>query len=134
MGAVIRGHPRINIPSANNCIYPGDISKVAGDDTSIGHLQSRLSQEVYDPGGENVPHNTLSLKRIKLGEESTLCGHTLAETNFRTRYSCMVIGREMENGELAIVEPQRPFEAGDILWVAGEDEYLRLLRTVMCNE
>lgn len=132
--AVIRGHLRINIPSANNCIYPGDIIEVAGDDTSIGHLQSRLSQEVYDPGGENVPHNTLSLKRIKLGEESTLCGHTLAETNFRTRYSCMVIGREMENGELAIVEPQRPFEAGDILWVAGEDEYLRLLRTVMCNE
>lgn len=80
-----------------------------------------------------MPHNTLSLRRLTLDGGSTLCGHTLAETNFRTRYSCMVIGREMESGELAIVEPQRPLEAGDILWVAGEDEYLTQLRTVMGN-
>ncbi len=131
--AVLRGHMRINIPSATTSIYPGDLIEVAGDDASIGRLQRRLEQEVYAPGGDDMPHNTLSLRRLTLDGGSTLCGHTLAETNFRTRYSCMVIGREMESGELAIVEPQRPLEAGDILWVAGEDEYLTQLRTVMGN-
>ena len=45
----------------------------------------------------------------------------------------MVIGRELAKGELTIVEPQRIFEAGDILWVAGEDDNLRLLRSVTGN-
>ena len=131
--ALIRGRLRINIPSAANCIYPGDIVEVAADDESIGRLQSRLQSEVYAADGTDMPHNRLSLQRLQLDAASELCGHTLAGTNFRTRYSCMVIGREMVNGELTIVEPQRIFEAGDILWVAGEDDNLRLLRSVTGN-
>ena len=133
IGALIRGRLRINIPSAANCIYPGDIVEVAADDESIGRLQSRLQSEVYAADGTDMPHNRLSLQRLQLDAASELCGHTLAGTNFRTRYSCMVIGREMANGELTIVEPQRIFEAGDILWVAGEDDNLRLLRSVTGN-
>ena len=131
--ALIRGRLRINIPSAANCIYPGDIVEVAADDESIGRLQSRLQSEVYAADGTDMPHNRLSLQRLQLDAASELCGQTLAGTNFRTRYSCMVIGREMANGELTIVEPQRIFEAGDILWVAGEDDNLRLLRSVTGN-
>lgn len=131
--ALIRGRLRINIPSAANCIYPGDIVEVAADDESIGRLQSRLQSEVYAADGTDMPHNRLSLQRLQLDAASELCGQTLAGTNFRTRYSCMVIGREMVNGELTIVEPQRIFEAGDILWVAGEDDNLRLLRSVTGN-
>ncbi len=132
--AVIRGHLRINIPSAANRIYPGDLIEVAADDASIGRLQSRLQREVYAPDGGDMPHNSLSLLRLTLAGGSELCGHTLADTNFRTRYSCMVIGREMADGELTMVEPQRPLEPGDILWVAGEDYNLKVLRTVMTCE
>ena len=132
--AVIRGHLHINIPSANACIYPGDIIEVAADDAAIGRLQSRLQQEVYDPDGNDAPHNSLSLLRLTLAGESELCGHTLADTNFRTRYSCMVIGREVDSGELTRMEPQRALAAGDILWVAGEDESLKSLRAIMCGE
>ena len=132
--AVIRGHLRINIPSAANRIYPGDLIEVAADDAAIGRLQSRLQREVYAPDGGDMPHNALSLLRLTLAGGSVLCGHTLADTNFRTRYSCMVIGREMADGELTMVEPQRPFEAGDILWVAGEDYNLKVLRAVVCDE
>lgn len=131
--AVIRGHLRINIPSATNRIYPGDLIEVAADDAAISRLESRLTSEVYAPDGTDMPHNTLSLLRLTLEEGSTLCGHTLADTNFRTRYACMVIGCEVDGGELTRVEPQRTLQPGDILWVAGEEQNLRSLREVMSN-
>lgn len=131
--AVIRGHLRINIPSATNRIYPGDLIEVAADDAAISRLESRLTSEVYAPDGTDMPHNTLSLLRLTLEEGSTLCGHTLADTNFRTRYACMVIGCELDGGELTRVEPQRTLQPGDILWVAGEEQNLRSLREVMSN-
>ncbi|MGN1256475.1 MAG: cation:proton antiporter [Bacteroidaceae bacterium] len=128
--AVIRGHLRINIPRASNRIYPGDIIEVAADDTSISRLQSRLEKEVYADGND-MPQNALSLLRLQLHEGSILCGQTLAGTHFRTQYSCMIIGLEKNNGELVIMEPQRIFAAGDVLWVAGEEQNLKLLKDVM---
>lgn len=128
--AVIRGHLRINIPRASNRIYPGDIIEVAADDTSISRLQGRLEKEVYADGND-MPQNALSLLRLQLHEGSILCGQTLAETHFRTQYSCMIIGLEKNNGELVIIEPQRVFVAGDVLWVAGEEQNLKLLKDVM---
>lgn len=132
--AVIRGHLRINIPSATNRIYPGDVIEVAGDDASIGRLQNRLQDEVYNPDAKDIPQNALTLLRLTLDNGSMLCGHTLVDTNFRTRYSCMVIGRELDGGELTMVEPQRLFEPGDILWVVGEDHNIKSLRIIMSNE
>lgn len=132
--AVIRGHLRINIPSATNRIYPGDVIEVAGDDASIGRLQNRLQDEVYNPDAKDIPQNALTLLRLTLDNGSMLCGHTLIDTNFRTRYSCMVIGRELDGGELTMVEPQRLFEPGDILWVVGEDHNIKSLRIIMSNE
>lgn len=131
--AVIRGHLRINIPSAANRIYPGDLIEVAADDAAISRLESRLTSEVYAPDSTDLPQNTLSLLRLTLEEGSTLCGHTLADANFRTRYACMVIGCELQGGELTRVEPQRTLQPGDILWVAGEEQNLRSLREVMSN-
>lgn len=132
--AVIRGHLRINIPSATNRIYPGDVIEVAGDDASIGRLQNRLQDEVYNPDAKDIPQNALTLLRLTLDNGSMLCGHTLVDTNFRTRYSCMVIGRELDGGELTMMEPQRLFEPGDILWVVGEDHNIKSLRIIMSNE
>ncbi|MDY5686997.1 MAG: cation:proton antiporter [Bacteroidaceae bacterium] len=128
--AVIRGQQRINIPSASNHIYPGDIIEVAADDTSISRLQERLGKEVYADGND-MPQNALSLLRLQLQEQSILCGQTLAETHFRTQYSCMIIGREKNNGELVIMEPNRIFQPGDVLWVAGEEQNLKALKAVM---
>lgn len=128
--AMIRGYMRINIPSGTNRIYPGDIIEVAGDDAAIGRLQRRIETEVYE-SDEQMGLNALSLLRLTVSAGSILCGHTLAETKFRTQYNCMVIGREDASGELLIAEPQRALQAGDILWVVGEEQYLQYLKGVM---
>ena len=67
--AVIRGQQRINIPSASNRIYPGDIIEVAADDKNIIQLHERIINK-KNTDGNDMPQNALSLLRLQLQEQS----------------------------------------------------------------
>ena len=55
---------------------------------------------------------------------SPFIGKTLQESGIRSNYNCMVVGIEEGEETLSQIEPARPFEKGDIIWVVGEEASL----------
>ena len=50
------------------------------------------------------------------------------DIDFRSRYNCMVVGIEDEKGNLQVTQAQRKFQAGERIWVVGEEADLAMLR------
>jgi CPA2 family monovalent cation:H+ antiporter-2 len=71
----------------------------------------------------------MKLRQIILGEDSPFIGKTIEESGIRRLYNCMVVGLEEGKENLSSVPLTRPFEAGDILWLVGEQEDLEVLNT-----
>ena len=69
----------------------------------------------------------MKLRQLIIGEGSRFIGKNLIESGIRNLYSCMVIGLEEGKENLSPVNPKRPFQEGDILWVVGEQEALDAL-------
>ena len=59
---------------------------------------------------------------------SPLCGKTLVDIDFRRKYNCMVVGIEDEKGNLQVTQAQRKFQAGERIWVVGEEADLAMLK------
>ena len=127
IAAIIRGKQRINIPGGNNRIYPGDTLEIVADEDGINLFQLKMEESVQLPDENNV-QNLLSIIKVGISNLSPLCGKTLVEIDFRTQYHCMVVGIEDENGNLQLAQAQRKFQAGERIWVVGEEADLTLLK------
>ena len=69
----------------------------------------------------------MKLRQLIIGKDSRFVGKNLIESGIRSLYSCMVIGLEEGKENLSPVNPKRPFQEGDIIWVVGEQESLDAL-------
>jgi CPA2 family monovalent cation:H+ antiporter-2 len=69
----------------------------------------------------------MKLRQLILGEGSRFIGKTIVDSGIRSLFSCMVIGLEEGKENLSPINPKRPFQEGDILWVVGEQESLDAL-------
>ena len=58
---------------------------------------------------------------------SPLLDISLKDSGIRDNYKCMVIGLEEGKERLSQVPPSRKFRKGDIVWIVGEEENLKLL-------
>lgn len=128
IAAIIRGLQRINIPGGNSRIYPGDTIEIVSDEEGLRSFQSKMMQSVYLAEEKNALKNTLSIIKVGISNMSPLCGKTLVEINFRRKYNCMVVGIEDEKGNLQVTQAQRKFQAGEKIWVVGEEADLAMLR------
>lgn len=128
IAAIIRGNQRINIPGGNSRIYPGDRLEIVSDKEGINTFKQRLQSDVWTVGEHKPLHDRLYLISLSISSTSPLCGKTLQEIDFRTKYHCMVVGTEDMNGNLQMTQAQRRFEANDTIWVVGEDADLSLLK------
>ena len=126
--AILRGTQRINIPGGKSKVFAGDILEVVGDDTSIQGFSQRMKAEVISADSATERQHRLTLRKMDIAEASPLCGQTLAQTDIRTNYHCMVVGIEDKRGTILPSQPNRTFQPGDTLWVVGEDSDLAMLR------
>ena len=76
----------------------------------------------------NALRNTLSIIQVGISNMSPLCGKTLVDIDFRSKYNCMVVGIEDDKGNLQVTEAQRKFQAGERIWVVGEEADLAMLK------
>ena len=129
--AIIRSGHRINIPGGSNRIYPGDELEVVAGTETIEAMRIRSQQEVLQPNERTKDEHSMAIVSIKLGESSPLIGKTLQEADFRTKYHCMVVGVEDENGHLGTIQARRQFIGNDIVWVVGEEADLSMLEMVI---
>ena len=70
----------------------------------------------------------VAIIKIDITNMSPLCGKTLIDIDFRSRYNCMVVGIEDDMGNLQVTEAQRKFQAGERIWVVGEEADLAMLK------
>ena len=120
VSSILRGSRRINIPSANDVIFPGDRLSVIGDDEHLTVLDTTLHKEVY-PEDYEIERREMKLERIVIDSKSRFLNKTLMESGIRDKYNCMVVGLESGEESLSNVSPYHTFKRGDILWIVGEE-------------
>ncbi len=128
VSSILRGYRRINIPGGSTILFPGDTIQVIGSDeqlhTFAAEIKSRLDEQ--DP---DIEKREMNLHRMVIHQGCTLIGKTLGESGIREDYDCMVVGVEEGQQNLTMINPDRPFAQGDVVWIVGEkDSVGRLLK------
>ena len=109
-------------------MYPADVLEVVGDDEGIESFSQRMKAETLSSDTNATREHRLSLVKFTVSEASPILGRTLVDLDIREQYHCMAVGIEDRRGNVHVPQAHRPFQAGDILWVVGEDADLSLLR------
>ena len=126
VSSILRATFRLNIPDGDYIIFPGDRLQVIGSDEQLSKFAHAVEKEVI---GEDfdLENREMKLRQLILGEGSRFIGKTIVDSGIRSLFSCMVIGLEEGKENLSPINPKRPFQEGDILWVVGEQESLDAL-------
>ena len=123
VSSILRASRRMNIPDGDSIIFPGDRLQMIGNDEQLSSLASALKSEVYSDDADIEKRET-KLRQFVVTKSSRLCGLTLRESGIRDKYGCLVVGIEEGKENLSQPDPARKFEAGDVVWVVGEEDAL----------
>src|SRR5574344_51125 len=126
VSSVLRGRRRINIPDGDTHLFPGDKMQVIGSDEQLSMIHNALQTEIYTEDID-IEKREMQLKQFVISNHCRFLGKTLKESGIRSEYNCMVVGVEEGEENLTVIDPNRPFEQGDILWVVGEKSSLNAL-------
>lgn len=127
VSSILRGSLRINIPNGRQIIFPGDRISVIGSDEQLKNFSQAIANELI-PEDPEIEKREMKLRKFILSDGTPFIGKTLAESGIRDRYGCMVVGVEEGQENLTLVDPQRKFEKGDIIWFVGEEADLEKVR------
>ena len=121
VSSILRGSHRINIPDGNMMLFVGDKLQAIGNDEQLNIMNAAMQAELL-PEDADIEHREMKLQKLVIAADSPLVGKTLKESNVRQRYNFMVVGVEEGQKNLTMINPNRRFEVGDILWVVGEEK------------
>ena len=127
VSSILRGSLRINIPNGRQIIFPGDRISVIGSDEQLKNFSQAIANELI-PEDPEIEKREMKLRKFILSDGTPFIGKTLADSGIRDRYGCMVVGVEEGQETLTLVDPQRKFEKGDIIWLVGEEADLEKVR------
>lgn len=120
--SIIRGDLKINIPDANEYIYPFDKLIVAGTDEELQSFISTLEEK------RSAQHTSrqyqISLTQYELEEDCSLIGKKIKDSQIREKTATMIIGIDRNNESITDISADTVLENGDILWLAGEQDKL----------
>lgn len=129
VSSILRGERRINIPSGNDIIFPGDRLSVIGNDEQFTMLNHAIQRELY-PEQRDIEQLDMKLERIIISQNSPFIGKSLIDSGIRSRYNCMVVGIEDGEESLTNVTPNYIFKKGDIVWIVGQIGDINNIRKV----
>ena len=121
VSSILRGSHRINIPDGNMMLFVGDKLQAIGNDEQLNIMNAAMQAELL-PEDADIEHREMKLQKLVITADSPLVGKTLKESNVRQRYNLMVVGVEEGQKNLTMINPNRRFEVGDIVWVVGEEK------------
>ncbi|MDH6313704.1 CPA2 family monovalent cation:H+ antiporter-2 [Parabacteroides sp. PFB2-10] len=122
--SIIRGNQKINIPDANERIYPYDKMIVAGSDEDIQNMTKVIADRAQVEIPEEEPIYQISLSQYVVEPGSPLIGETIQSMNIQNQTECMIINIERDDVSIIHIYPDFMFEEGDTLLLAGEKEKL----------
>jgi CPA2 family monovalent cation:H+ antiporter-2 len=117
--SILRGRKRINIPKANDRVYPNDRIQVIGTDADLAKFRKVLiptmefEEDLYEQG-------EMILRQFVIDENSPFLGKNVIDSGIRNRYHCMIVGVERGSDELHAANPHELFQFGDVVWIVGE--------------
>lgn len=123
VSSILRANRRLNIPDGNSIVFPGDRLQVIGSDEQLSAMVSALKKEVFGDDAA-IEKREMKLRQMTVAAGSPLVGKTLRESGIRDVYGCLVVGIEEGKENLSQPDPGRKFEAGDVVWVVGEEDAL----------
>ena len=123
VSSIMRGRQRINIPRGDTVVFPGDRIQAIGNDEQLAQFGKAMKNETIsdDP---DIEKREMKLRKIIVAPNSSFVGKTLQQSGIRDKYGCMLIGLEEGKENLTMISPSHVFEAGDEIWLVGEEENL----------
>lgn len=123
ISSILRGSQHINIPNGGTILFPGDKLQAIGDDEQLTKLSKAMKAELQ-PTITDIEKHEMKLRSFTISKTSPFIGKTLKDSGIRDEYNCMVVGVDEGQQNLTLITPSRCLQAGDILWVVGEERNL----------
>lgn len=119
--AVFRGQSCINIPGGRERLFPQDRIQVIGSDEQLSRFGSKLQSMTLPPTDSDLTQSEVCLKQFIITEDSPFNGKSIRESGIRDKYKCVVVGVERGTASRRNPDADTVFEAGDLVWVVGEE-------------
>ena len=123
ISSILRGSKHINIPNGGTILFPGDKLQAIGNDEQLTKLSKAMKAELQ-PTITDIEKHEMKLRSFTISKTSPFIGKTLKDSGIRDEYNCMVVGVDEGQKNLTLITPSRSLQAGDILWVVGEEKDL----------
>ena len=123
ISSILRGSQRINIPNGGTILFPGDKLQAIGNDEQLTKLSKAMKAELQ-PTITDIEKHEMKLRSFAISKTSPFIGKTLKDSGIRDEYNCMVVGVDEGQKNLTLITPSRCLQAGDVLWVVGEEKDL----------
>ena len=120
--AIFRGQNCMNIPGGKERLYPQDRIQVIGSDEQLKQFGEKLQDMILPPSDSDLTQSEVCLKQFELTPASLFCGKSIRESGIREIYKCVVVGLERGEASLRNPEANTVFQAGDLVWVVGEEK------------
>ena len=129
VSSILRGTHRMNIPNGNTILFPGDKLQAIGDDEQLTLFSHAMKAELQ-PEDTDIEKHEMKLRCFTVSKTSPFIGKTLRDRGIRDKYNCMVVGVDEGQKNLTLITPSRCLQAGDVLWVVGEQGDLDRITTL----
>lgn len=123
---IIRGHRKINVPDANERLYPYDTVVVAGADEDIQKLTRAIEERKSKKkkNEEEIPEHHVHLSQYVIEGGSPMIGKTIIELCIQEKTECMVISVDRKEITLVNIPIHFTFKEGDTILLAGDQDKL----------
>ncbi|MDL2212769.1 cation:proton antiporter [Bacteroides sp. OttesenSCG-928-J23] len=121
---IIRGHKKINVPDANERLYPYDTIVVAGADEDIQKLTRAIAERRTKREEEETPEHHVHLSQYVVEENSPMIGRTIIELSIQEKTECMIISVDRKEITIVNIPIHFTFKEGDTILLAGDEEKL----------
>lgn len=121
ISSILRGSKHINIPNGGTILFPGDKLQAIGNDEQLTKLSKAMKAELQ-PTITDIEKHEMKLRSFTISKTSPFIGKTLKDSGIRDEYNCMVVGVDEGQKNLTLITPSRCLQAGDVLWVVGEEK------------
>jgi len=117
VATIERGSRLIQVPGAENRIFPSDHISVIGTDEQLQQFSELIRQsEAAAPPGED---DQVELVQVVVGKNSPLLGRSIRESGVRSQGKGLVVGVERHGERLLNPDSVFVLQEGDRVWIAG---------------
>jgi len=132
---ILRGNKKINIPDANERLYPYDRIVLAGADDDIQKLiqsiEERKRNKKEMAADIDTAEHHVSLSQYVIDDESPMIGKTIAQLSVQEKTECMIICIDRDDESIINFPANFILEEGDTLLLAGDREKLDMFKENM---